>query len=55
MLHFLFTDRRRAKASFFDMMSEFVREHKNGTASTEQFFALRAARAENPTRTKVWL
>jgi peptidase M1-like protein len=41
MLHFLFTDPQTGEGqAFFDMMSEFVREHKNGTASTEQFFAL---------------
>jgi hypothetical protein len=46
MLHFLFTDTQTGEGqAFFDMMSEFVREHKNGTASTEQFFALAGERA----------
>jgi len=47
MLHFLFTDTQTGEGqAFFDMMSEFVREHKNGTASTEQFFALAGERAQ---------
>jgi len=49
MLHFLFTDPQTGEGqAFFDMMSEFVREHKNGTASTEQFFALAGERAQKP-------
>jgi len=47
MLHFLFTDPETGQGQpFFDMMSEFVRVHKNGTASTEQFFALASERAQ---------
>ncbi len=47
MLHFLFTDAQTGEGqAFFDMMSEFVREHKNGTASSEQFFALAGERAQ---------
>ena len=47
MLHFLFTDPQTGKGqAFFDMMSEFVRQHENGAASTEQFFALAGERAQ---------
>ena len=47
MLHFLFTDPQTGEGQpFYDMMSEFVRTHKNGTASTEQFFALAGERAQ---------
>jgi aminopeptidase N len=48
MLHFLFTDPQTGNGQpFFDMMSEFVHEHRNGTASTEQFFALASERLQN--------
>jgi hypothetical protein len=41
MLHFLFTDPVNGNDKpFFDMMSDFVRRHKNGLASTEDFFAV---------------
>ncbi len=41
MMHFLFTDPQTGEGKpFFDMMSDFVRRYKNGTASTEQFFAV---------------
>lgn len=50
MLHFLLTDTQTGDGqAFFDMMSEFVREHKNSTASTEQFFALAGERAQKTT------
>jgi hypothetical protein len=39
MLHFLFTDPQTGNGQpFFDMMSEFVKRHANGAASTEDFF-----------------
>lgn len=39
MLHFLFTDPNTGDGSpFFDMMSDFVRKHADGAASTEDFF-----------------
>jgi aminopeptidase N len=45
MLHFLFTDPQTGDGKpFFDMMSEFVSDHKNGAASTQQFFALAGER-----------
>lgn len=38
MLHFLFTDPQTGDGqAFFDMMSDFVRRHQNGSASTEDF------------------
>jgi len=41
MLHYLFTDPQTGNGQpFFDMMAEFVRQHANGTASTEDFFAV---------------
>jgi hypothetical protein len=41
MLHFLFTDPQTGNGQpFFDMMSDFVRQHANGTASTDDFFAV---------------
>ena len=41
MMHFLFTDPQTGEGKpFFDMMSDFVRRYKNGTASSEQFFAV---------------
>ncbi|HTS37444.1 MAG TPA: M1 family aminopeptidase [Candidatus Solibacter sp.] len=41
MLHFLFTDPQTGDGKlFFDMMSDFVRQHANGTASTDEFFAV---------------
>jgi hypothetical protein len=47
MLHFLFMDTQTGDDKlFFDMMSEFVQEHKNGMASTEDFFALAGERAQ---------
>ena len=53
MLHFLFTDPQTGNGQpFFDMMSEFVRDHRNGTASTEQFFALANERVQNTALSK---
>jgi len=47
MLHFLFTDPQTGDGKpFFDMMSEFVHEHKNGTASAHQFFVLAGERVQ---------
>lgn len=41
MLHFLFTDPQTGDGRpFFDMMADFVRQHANGVASTEDFFAV---------------
>ena len=41
MLHFLFTDPHTGDGKpFFDMMKDFTRQHANGTASTEEFFAV---------------
>jgi Peptidase family M1 domain len=41
MLHFLFTDPQTGDGQpFFDMMADFVRQHANGTASTDDFFAV---------------
>ena len=41
MLHFLFTDPQTGDGQpFFDMMADFVRKHANGTASTDDFFAV---------------
>jgi hypothetical protein len=45
MLHFLFTDPQTGNGQpFFDMMSEFVRQHAGGVASTDEFFAVANAR-----------
>ena len=47
MLHFLFTDWQTGDGTpFFDMMREFVSQHRNGMASTEEFFALAGQRAQ---------
>jgi len=41
MLHFLFTDPQTGDGqAFFDMMKDFTRQHANGAASTEDFFAV---------------
>ncbi|MGO9088716.1 MAG: M1 family metallopeptidase [Candidatus Sulfotelmatobacter sp.] len=41
MLHFLFSDPQTGDGQpFFDMMADFVRQHANGTASTDDFFAV---------------
>ena len=41
MLHFLFTDPQTGDGKpFFDMMAAFVRQHANGAASTDDFFAV---------------
>ena len=41
MLHFLFTDPQTGDGKpFFDMMADFVRQHANGAASTDEFFAV---------------
>ena len=41
MLHFLFTDPQTGDGQpFFDMMADFVRQHANGSASTQDFFAV---------------
>jgi len=41
MLHFLFTDPQTGDGqAFFDMMKDFVRQHANGSASTEDFLAV---------------
>jgi aminopeptidase N len=41
MLHFLFTDPQTGDGQpFFDMMADFVRQHADGTASTDDFFAV---------------
>jgi aminopeptidase N len=41
MLHFLFTDPQTGNGQpFFDMMSDFVRKHADGAASTDDFFAV---------------
>jgi hypothetical protein len=41
MLHFLFTDPQSGDGRlFFEMMSDFVQKHANGTASTDDFFAV---------------
>jgi Peptidase family M1 domain len=41
MLHFLFTDPQTGDGkAFFEMMSDFVRKHTNGAASTDDFFAV---------------
>jgi hypothetical protein len=41
MLHFLFTDPQTGDGKpFFDMMADFVRQHANGAASTDDFFAV---------------
>ena len=41
MLHFLFTDPKTGDGqAFFDMMADFVRQHANGAASTDNFFAV---------------
>lgn len=45
MLHFLFTDPKTGNGqAFFDMMADFVRQHANGVASTDEFFAVANAR-----------
>jgi hypothetical protein len=39
MMHFLFTNPQTGDGQpFFDLMSDFVKRYKDGTASTEQFF-----------------
>jgi len=41
MLHFLFTDPKTGDGqAFFDMMADFVRKNTNGSASTDDFFAV---------------
>ena len=41
MLHFLFTDPHTGVGQpFFEMMSDFVRKHAAGAASTVDFFAV---------------
>jgi aminopeptidase N len=41
MLHFLFTDPQTGDGKpFFDLMADFVRQHANGAASTDDFFAV---------------
>jgi hypothetical protein len=41
MLHFLFTDPATGNdEAFFTMMKDFVKQHQNGWASTETFFAV---------------
>jgi hypothetical protein len=41
MLHFLFTDPETGDGKpFFDMMSDFVRQYSNRSASTDDFFAV---------------
>ena len=41
MMHFLFTDPQTGDGqAFFDMMKDFTQRHANGTASTEDFFAV---------------
>jgi hypothetical protein len=41
MMHFLFTDPQTGDGKpFFDMMTDFVQRYKNGSASSEQFFAV---------------
>lgn len=41
MLHFLFTDPQTGDGKpFFDMMADFVQQHANGSASTDDFFAV---------------
>ncbi len=41
MLHFLFTDPQTGDGQpFFDLMADFVRQHANGAASTDDFFAV---------------
>jgi peptidase M1-like protein len=48
MLHFLFTDPTNGNGQpFFDLMTEFVNRYKDGTASTDQFFALANERIQN--------
>ncbi len=45
MLHFLFTDPQTGNGQpFFDLMADFVRQHANGVASTDDFFAVANAR-----------
>ena len=45
MLHFLFTDPQTGNGqAFFDMMADFVKQHANGVASTDDFFAVANAR-----------
>ena len=39
MLHFLFTNPRTGDGQpFFDLMSDFVRRHRDGTSTSAQFF-----------------
>jgi hypothetical protein len=41
MMHFLFTNPQTGDGqAFFNLMSDFVKRYKDGTASTEQFFAI---------------
>lgn len=41
MMHFLFTNPQTGDGqAFLDLMSDFVRRYKDGTATTEQFFAV---------------
>ena len=41
MMHFLFTNPQTGNGnSFLELMSDFVRRYKGGTATTEQFFAV---------------
>ncbi len=45
MLHFLFTDPHTGDdRPFFEMMADFVRQHTNGAASTDDFFEVVNAR-----------
>jgi aminopeptidase N len=48
MMHFLFTDPQSGNGKqFFDLMSDFVQRHKDGAATTEQFFAVANERVKN--------
>jgi aminopeptidase N len=50
MLHFLFTNPADGNdQAFYEMMKKFVEENRNGSASTETFFALASQRfAQTP-------
>lgn len=48
MMHFLFTNPQTGDGQqFFDLMRDFVKRHQDGTASTEQFFAVANERVKN--------
>jgi aminopeptidase N len=48
MMHFLFTDPQTGDGKpFFDLMSEFVRRHKDSTATTNEFFAVANERVQD--------